>query len=67
MKATLEFNLPEEKEEFKHANNGVVYFCQLEEMQLFLRQLYKYREISDEKSEFLDEIRDKFYEIRENK
>ena len=42
MKAILEFNLPEEKDEYDFANNGVNYYLTLVEFDNWLRSEYKY-------------------------
>jgi len=42
MKAILEFNLPEDKEQFDFANNGINYYTALTEMDQWLRSEYKY-------------------------
>ena len=42
MKAILEFNLPEDKENFDFANNGVNYYSALTEFDNWLRSEYKY-------------------------
>ena len=42
MKAILEFNLPEDKENFDFANNGVNYYSALVEFDQWLRSEYKY-------------------------
>jgi hypothetical protein len=42
MKATLEFNLPEEKEEFDMTNKAVDYYSQLHEIDNYLRRLLKH-------------------------
>ena len=42
MKATLEFNLPEEKDEYDFANNGLNYYLTLVEFDHWLRSEYKY-------------------------
>ncbi len=42
MKAILEFNLPEEKEYFDFANNGVNYYSALVAFDQWLRSEYKY-------------------------
>ncbi len=58
MKATLEFNLPEEKEDFDFANNGFNYYMALVEMDEWLRREYKYN-VKDE----MWEVREKLREI----
>lgn len=42
MKAILEFNLPEESEEYKHHSLGPRYYCILSELLLSLRNKIKY-------------------------
>jgi len=41
-KATLEFNLPEEREEYGYAVNGLQYYCVLFELYSWLRSQWKY-------------------------
>jgi len=42
MKATLEFNLPEDKEDFDFATKGINYYAALCEFDNWLRSEYKY-------------------------
>lgn len=42
MKAIIEFNLPEDKEDFDFANNAVNYYSALVEFDQWLRSEYKY-------------------------
>lgn len=42
MKAILEFNLPEDKENYDLANNGLNYYSALFEFDQWLRSEYKY-------------------------
>ena len=44
MKAVLEFNLPEDKEDFDFATNGFNYYSALIEMDQWLRSEYKYND-----------------------
>lgn len=44
MKAILEFELPEDKENFDFANNGVNYYSALVEFDQWLRSEYKYND-----------------------
>jgi mannose-6-phosphate isomerase-like protein (cupin superfamily) len=53
MKATLEYNLPEDREDFNHATNGFNYYMALVEMDEWLRSEYKYNG------------REELYEVRE--
>ena len=62
MKATLEFNLPEDKEDFDFANNGINYYSALCEFDNWLRSEYKYNG-----NEAMFEVREKLnYFINEN-
>lgn len=58
MKATLEFNLPEEKDEYNFANNGVNYYSALVEFDQWLRSEYKYNGKED-----MYAVREKLNEI----
>ena len=58
MKAILEFNLPEDKENFDFANNGVNYYSALVEFDQWLRSEYKYNG-----NEPMYKVREKLNEI----
>ncbi len=58
MKATLEFNLPEDQDDFNHATNGFNYYMALVEMDQWLRSEYKYNG-----KEKMWEVREKLREI----
>ena len=58
MKATLEFYLPEDNEQFNHATNGFNYYMALVEMDQWLRSEYKYNN-----NEEMYEVRNKLREI----
>lgn len=58
MKATLEYNLPEDQEDFNHATNGFNYYMALVEMDQWLRAEYKYND-----NEEMYEVREKLREI----
>lgn len=58
MKATLEFNLPEDNEDFNYATNGLNYYMALVEMDQWLRSEYKYYGKED-----MYEVRQKLNEI----
>ena len=53
MKATLEYNLPEDRDDFNYATNGFNYYMALVEMDQWLRSEYKYND------------REELYEVRE--
>ena len=61
MKATLEFNLPEDKEDFDFATNGINYYSVLVEFDQWLRSEYKYNgngamfEVRKKLNEFINE------------
>jgi mannose-6-phosphate isomerase-like protein (cupin superfamily) len=58
MKATLEFNLPEDQDDFNYANNGFKYYMALVEMDEWLRTEYKYNG-----KEEMYEVREKLRQI----
>ena len=58
MKATLEFNLPEDQERFDFATNGINYYLALCEMDEWLRSEYKYND-----KEEMYAVRQKLYLI----
>lgn len=58
MKATLEYNLPEDREDFNYATNGFNYYMALVEMDQWLRSEYKYNG-----KEEMYEVREKLNEI----
>ena len=58
MKATLEFNLPDDQDDFNHATNAVNYYYALCEFDQWLRSEYKYNG-----KEEMYEVREKLREI----
>jgi hypothetical protein len=58
MKATLEFNLPEDRDDFNYATNGFNYYMALVEMDEWLRSEYKYNGNED-----MYEVREKLRQI----
>jgi hypothetical protein len=65
MKATLEFNLPEEQEEFQLATNAVKWMSFAHQFEQYLRAEYKYNEdkYNEDQYKTLVEIRETFYEL----
>ena len=63
MKATLEFNMPEDHAEFDFAVQGGKMYSALWDISQELRKLWKYEELSEEEFKIVERIRDKFYEI----
>ena len=61
MKAILEFNLPEDKDEYDFANNGLNYYLALVEFDHWLRSEYKYNgkeemfEVRQKLNEFIND------------
>jgi flavin-dependent dehydrogenase len=58
MKAILEFNLPEDKDEYDFANNGLNYYLALVEFDRWLRSEYKYNG-----NEAMFEVREKLQQF----
>ena len=63
MKATLEFNMPEDQVEFDFAMQGSKMYSALWDISQELRTLWKYEELSDEEWKMVERIRNKFHEI----
>ena len=64
MKATLEFNLPEDKHEWDNAVRSDAMYAALWDISQELRTMWKYKEYkTEEEFAIVDSIRDKFYEI----
>ena len=57
MKATLEFNLPEDEAEFYCANKGTAMLNVLWELQQELRKLYKYEELNEDEWKIVERLR----------
>lgn len=56
MKAILEFNLPEDGDDFRHAVNGEQYFIALHNIREDVRQIWKHRELPEKEHILVDEI-----------
>lgn len=63
MKATIEFNLPEDKYEWENAVQADAMFACLWDVQQELRRLWKYEELSEEQFKMVERIRDSFHSI----
>jgi len=62
-KATLSFNLPEEREEFTIASRALDTESAIEEYQNWLRSKLKYEELTDEQDKCFEEAREKWFQI----
>jgi hypothetical protein len=65
MKATLTFNLPEERVEYEYTLNAARYKDALHDIMSLLRHEYKYGEHDGDVQGKLAELYDTFYEITE--
>lgn len=63
MKAKLEFNLPEETEEFDTASNGWKFKSVLFELETFLRSKIKYEDLKEGEYEVYHKVRDRLWEL----
>ena len=63
MKAILEFNLPDDQNEFDLAIQGSKMYLALWDISQELRTLWKYEELNEDEWNMVERIRDKFYEI----
>ena len=55
-KATLEFILPEDGDDFRYAINGEAYREALHNIREDVRQIWKYRELPEDQFNLVDEI-----------
>ncbi len=55
MKGVLEFNLPEDEEDFYYAQNGILYSIVLEDLDNWLRNKVKYE---DQETISIEEVRE---------
>ena len=63
MKATIEYNLPEDQFEFDNAVKSMKMWHALNEIKDELRRIYKYEELKENEFEMVERIREKFFEI----
>ena len=63
MKATIEFNLPEDKYEYDLANKSSSLLSCLMEFEQEIRKIYKYEDLKENQLEIVEKIREKYYEI----
>lgn len=65
MKAKLEFDLPEDKDDFTLAVNGLGLYCVLHDMCKYLRSLED-KDFNDAEYEIIISISDKLFEFMED-
>ena len=63
MKATIEYNLPDDQFEFDNAVKSMKMFFALTEIKDELRSIWKYEELKENQFEMVERIREKFFEI----
>ena len=68
MKATLEFNLPDDQQDFELATKGLKFWSVLWELDQSLRSKTKYAsdDLPQDKYDAYQEIRDELYELMSN-
>ena len=62
MKATLEFNLPEDQNEFEYATKGSEMFVILWELKEEYRKLMKYHNLTETEYKLIEDLNDKLCE-----
>lgn len=65
MKATIEFNLPEDQHEFDLMVNSSGMYNAIWDINSELRKIWKYEELNEDESNILGRIRDSFNAILE--
>ena len=63
MKATIEYNLPDDQFEFDNAVKSNKMYFALTEIKDELRTIWKYEELKENQFEMVERIREKFFEI----
>ena len=63
MKATLEFNLPEDQHEYDLAVSSAKMYCALYDIKQEIRSVWKYGELTEGQFEIVEKIYDKVNEI----
>jgi hypothetical protein len=63
MKATIEYNLPDDQFEFDNAVKSNKMWYALTEIKDELRTIWKYEELKENQFEMVERIREKFFEI----
>ncbi len=63
MKATIEYNLPEDQFEFDCASKSLKMHFALSEIKEELRAIWKYEDLKDNEFELIERVREKFFEI----
>ena len=56
MKAILEFNLPDDEEDFNNAVKGAEYKFAIHTIRDYVRAIWKYQELSENEYKIVDEI-----------
>lgn len=64
MKAILEFNLPEDAEDYKLANSALHLSTIICELDNFLRSKLKYETLTEEQYKCYEAVREKLYELK---
>lgn len=63
MKATIEFNLPEDDNQYKWATNGYNYFAVLYNFKEYLRNKLKHEDLSDDRIFVIEQIQSDFLQM----
>jgi hypothetical protein len=63
MKATIEFNLPEDDNQYKWATNGYNYFAVLYNFREYLKNKLKHEDLTPEQEAVLEVIQSDFLEM----
>lgn len=66
MKATIEFNLPDDSEEYEMYSNALNYYSFINAMNEYLRSEIKYNNHTDEEYAILEKVREQYFELLNN-
>ena len=60
----LQFPLPEERESFYYAQHGMDYSIVIDELDMWLRNMYKYQDLE---TVSIEEVRAKLYDLKQER
>lgn len=63
MKAILEFNLPEDNDQWRIYDNAMNYYSALCELERYIRDETKFAELTKEEYKNMERVKKRFYEV----
>jgi hypothetical protein len=67
MRAILEFELPEDNNEFRLANKALSFYCSIWDLKTYLREQLKYNhDLTEDQDKVFESVQEKLLEILES-